>query len=183
MDRRESQLEEIYALLLELGQEEATSMAEIRHRFLLVLQSNPLITAWFLQLFPNQNYEDREEEVDSFNNSNIESRIVIPAYLLSTRSSSTTEDNFESSAEKGDRNHGKRRCNSPAPYSSPIKPPCLDNSWSRDDDRLIFDTMNGVKNCPEQIILQKLFEAFPRRSHVEVEQRFRTIVELLNTLS
>lgn len=52
MNHRKIQMDQIYNLLNQLAEESAVEMMVIKQRFLVVLQNNPFMEAWFLQLFP-----------------------------------------------------------------------------------------------------------------------------------
>lgn len=54
MTHRPVQLKQIYGMLNELAAESAAEMRAIKQRFGVVLEKNPLMQDWFLQLFPTE---------------------------------------------------------------------------------------------------------------------------------
>lgn len=84
VDHQKDQLNTIYALLNVLSRGEGISMCEIRERFLEVLQGNPLLESWFLQLFPKTEEEEdqRGHRINNLDNSiRAENTILMPAHL------------------------------------------------------------------------------------------------------
>lgn len=189
----------VYATLNVLSREEGTSMKEIKQSFLVVLSGNPLLESWFLQLFPDHATDSIEQLLKT------ENLPLIPGYLVQLLNSlegtqsaflnNTTERIVESASRSHKRKRGtvreksKRRKKSPAQlnYKSPPEPSnkttSPDNStWTRDEDQLLFSTINGLTNCPEDKVLRVLFDTFPDKPRLVVEQRFRVVVNLITNL-
>lgn len=168
MDTRQEQLKKIYKLINELGMDDL-SMTEIKQRFLVILDRNPLLSSWFLQLFPNRSTDsevlDEIEEGMGYNYS-AEDEDLTPIVI------EDEEENPQTGIDKSTDEWDKE---SPKTQKQP--------TWTRDEDLIIFETVSGVDNCPEDLVLQKLIEILPNRSPKEIQERFQVIVHLIYNLS
>lgn len=59
---------------------------------------------------------------------------------------------------------------------------CPDScSWTRDEDQLLFTTINGLTDCPEDKVMKVLWDIFPAKNREDVVKRFYEVVELMKS--
>lgn len=91
MTRQRRQMDQIFDLLNELAMRPDTGRMAIKERFLTIIDGNPLMTKWFLQLFPAEQASLNDSETIQF--WCLENRIILPGTLhaLLGKSRATSE--------------------------------------------------------------------------------------------
>lgn len=192
IEKQKEQLEIVYDALNRMSIEDGISMSKIRQWFMEIIDGNPLLQAWFLQLFPKA----KDEQTDS-QDAWTESYILPASYVVqmlrnlkeadaSSQSSETMQVDEESSLRSVEKESPrkllkrKKITKMEIIASCPAKPEAPKTTeWTREEDQLLFVTIQDLNEAPVAEVLRVLCEKFPSKTKEDVERRFSFIVNLI----